>query len=140
MTIVAAQNEIVAEFEGMADWFDVYEALVKMGRELGSLEEDERNDENSIPGCQSNVWLKMRMENGIIKLEADSDALITKGILSLLLRVLDGRPPGEILNTQLFFLYDIGLSTNLSPSRSDGLNNIIGTVMDFARNNGTQTS
>ncbi len=134
MDIVEIQNEIVAEFSVLDDWFDVYEHLIELGRGLDALSPEHRTEDNAIPGCQSNVWLRMGMENGTLKLEADSDALITRGILSLLLRVMDGTRPEEIMDSELFFLDETGLSTNLSPSRSDGVKNIINTIMGFVRN------
>ncbi len=133
--IVSMQKDIVASFRGLDDWLDRYDLLVSSGRELPPFPDEERNDENAISGCQSNVWIKMGIENGRMTISADSDAAITKGILALLIKVLADRTPQEVAESDLFFIDETGLGTNLSPSRSDGLRIIIKTIRDFARSN-----
>jgi cysteine desulfuration protein SufE len=129
------QKDIVNEFREAGDWLETYALIVRKGRELRSLEPDERRSDHALPGCQSNVWLKVSMQEGRIRLQADSDALITKGILSLLIRVYDRQRPADVLDAKLHFLDDIGLSTNLSPSRRDGLTGIVRRIREVAAAN-----
>ncbi len=131
--IKTVQNEIVESFHELDDWLDRYDLLVSLGRELPTFPDDDRNDENAISGCQSNVWIKMHIIDGDMVIAADSDAAITKGILALLIGVLNHRSPKEVSDSDLFFISETGLSSNLSPSRSDGLMIILRTIKDFAR-------
>ncbi|WP_026473874.1 SufE family protein [Alkaliflexus imshenetskii] len=121
MTIKELQDEIVEEFSMLTDWMDRYSLLIELGNELVDFEEAHRVDQNLIEGCQSKVWLHAWLEEGNIRFMADSDAIIVKGIVALLIRVLDNRPPDEILNADLFFVDKIGLKEHLSPTRSNGL-------------------
>jgi len=115
------QEEIVSEFEVYDDWMDKYNYLIELCRDLPMIDPKLKVKENLIHGCQSKVWLNAEYQNGIIHFTADSDAIITKGIVTLLIRVLSDRTPGEILNADLFFIDRIGLRENLSPTRSNGL-------------------
>lgn len=121
MTIKELQDEIVEEFSMLTDWMDRYSLLIELGNELVDFEEAYRVDQNLIEGCQSKVWLHAWLDNGNIRFMADSDAIIVKGIVALLIRVLDNRTPDEILNADLFFVDKIGLKEHLSPTRSNGL-------------------
>lgn len=127
----AIQDEIIAEFDGL-DWFDKYELLISSAKGLGSMDEVYKTEENSISGCQSKVWLWSSTKNGRMIFELDSDAMITKGIISLLLRVVNDRYPREILDTDLYFIEDIGLKSNLSPARANGLASIISRIWEIA--------
>lgn len=121
MTIEEIQNEIIDEFSIFEDWMDKYAYLIDLGNELTELNENERTDQNLIDGCQSKVWFSADNKDGKIVFTADSDAIITKGIASLLIRVLSGHTADEILNAELFFVDKIGLNQHLSPTRSNGL-------------------
>jgi cysteine desulfuration protein SufE len=121
MTINELQDQIIEEFAQFGDWMERYEYLIEMGRELPPFEETHRRPDFLIEGCQSRVWLYPSFNDGVITFEADSDALITRGIVALLVRVLSGRTPDEILGTDLWFIDRIGLKENLSPTRSNGL-------------------
>lgn len=115
------QEQIITEFDVFEDWLDKYNYLIELSNELPVLDEKYKTGEYLISGCQSKVWLKADMEGGKVVFAADSDALITKGIVSLLVRVLSGWEPKEILDADLFFIDRIGLRENLSPTRSNGL-------------------
>lgn len=115
------QEQIITEFDVFEDWLDKYNYLIELSNELPVLDEKYKTGEYLISGCQSKVWLKADMEDGKVVFAADSDALITKGIVSLLVRVLSGWEPKEILDADLFFIDRIGLRENLSPTRSNGL-------------------
>ena len=121
MTIREIQDEIVEEFSMLTDWMDRYSMLIEIGNELVDFDESQRIDQNLIEGCQSKVWLHAWLEDGKIHFMADSDAIIVKGIVSLLIRVLNNRTPDEILSSELFFVDKIGLKEHLSPTRSNGL-------------------
>jgi cysteine desulfuration protein SufE len=120
-TLKEIQEEIAAEFSIYDDWMDKYNYLIELSKDLPMIDPKYKTSEYVINGCQSRVWLKSDYENGIVKFSADSDAIITKGIISLLVRVLSDRKPEEILNANLFFIDEIGLRQNLSPTRSNGL-------------------
>lgn len=126
------QDEIIEEFSKLNDWFDKYEYLIKIGKSLDSLDKNLKSDENSISGCQSQVWLIAEISDEKIHYLADSDSLITKGIISLLLRVLNDQYPEDIVNTDLYFIEKIGLNSNLSPSRVNGLMSILKQIKSFA--------
>ncbi len=121
MTINEIQEEIVEEFSAFDDWMDKYSYLIEIGNDLEGFEEENRLDNNLIEGCQSRVWLHADMEDGKINFTADSDAIIVKGIVALLIRALSGRTPEEILDNDLNFVEKIGLKEHLSPTRSNGL-------------------
>ena len=120
-TINEIQDEIIEEFGGFDDWMDKYQLLIDLGNEQEPLEEKYKTESNLIDGCQSRVWLQADYEDGIISFQAESDALIVKGIVSLLIRVLSGHTPQEILDAELYFIDEIGLKEHLSPTRSNGL-------------------
>ena len=115
------QEEIIEEFSVFDDWLDKYDYLIGLSDSLPAIPAEHRTEQYLIEGCQSRVWVDARMEQGRVYYAADSDAIITKGIIALLIRVLNGRTPQEILDTELYFIDAIGLSANLSPTRSNGL-------------------
>lgn len=121
MTIDQIQEEIIDEFSIFDDWMDKYQLLIDMGNALPALDEAYKTDQNLIEGCQSRVWLHACYADGIITYQAESDAIIVKGIVSLLVRVLSGHTPDEILDADLRFIEEIGLTEHLSPTRSNGL-------------------
>ncbi len=121
MTINEAQDEIIEEFSELDDWMDRYQLLIDLGETQTPLPEADKTEQNLIDGCQSRVWLVCEEEGGKLTFRAESDALIVKGIVSLLVRVLSGHTPREILEADLYFIRDIGLSEHLSPTRSNGL-------------------
>ena len=120
-TINEIQDEIIEEFAGFDDWMDKYQLLIDMGNEQQPLPEQYKTEQNLIDGCQSRVWLQADYEDGVVSFRAESDALIVKGIVSLLIRVLSGHTPQEILDADLYFINEIGLREHLSPTRSNGL-------------------
>lgn len=121
-TIEEAQEEIVDEFNSVDDWMDRYTMIIDEGSTLPALPEKYRSPSNLIEGCQSRVWINAELTpEGRIHFEADSDAMIVKGIIALLIKVLDNRTPDEVINADLHFINDIGLGENLSPTRSNGL-------------------
>lgn len=126
MTINEIQDEIIEEFAGFDDWMDKYQLLIDLGNEQEPLEDKYKTEQNLIDGCQSRVWLvaeevKEVKSEKLIRFRAESDALIVKGIVSLLIRVLSGHTPQEILDADLYFIDKIGLKEHLSPTRSNGL-------------------
>lgn len=122
MTINEIQDEIIEEFSGFDDWMDKYQLLIDLGNEQEPLEEKFKTEQNLIDGCQSRVWLVADLVEGkVIHFKAESDALIVKGIVSLLIRVLSDHTPQEILDAELYFIDEIGLKEHLSPTRSNGL-------------------
>ncbi|MBQ4386342.1 MAG: SufE family protein [Prevotella sp.] len=120
-TINEIQDEIIEEFSGLDDWMDKYQLLIDLGNEQEPLDERYKIEQNLIDGCQSRVWLQADYESGVINFSAESDALIVKGIVALLIRVLSGHTPQEILDAELYFIDEIGLKEHLSPTRSNGL-------------------
>ena len=121
MTINEIQDEIIEEFDGLDDWMDRYQMLIDLGNEQEPLAEQYKVEQNLIDGCQSRVWLQADLVDGKIHFQAESDALIVKGIVSLLIRVLSDHTPQEILDANLYFIDRIGLKEHLSPTRSNGL-------------------
>ena len=115
------QEEIIDEFSIFDDWLDKYDYLISLSDQLPAIAPEHRTEQYVIQGCQSRVWVDARLEGGRVYYSADSDAIITKGIISLLIRVLNGRTPQEILSTELYFIDAIGLAANLSPTRANGL-------------------
>ena len=120
-TINEIQDEIIEEFTGFDDWMDKYQLLIDLGNDQEPLDEQYKVEQNLIDGCQSRVWLQADYEDGVIRFTAESDALIVKGIIALLIRVLSGHTPQEILDADLYFIEKIGLKEHLSPTRSNGL-------------------
>ena len=121
MTINEAQDEIIGEFSVFDEWLDKYEYLIELSGSLPAIGEEHRNEQFLIRGCQSRVWVDAELRDGKIDFTADSDAIITKGIIALLIRVLSGRTPQEIVDSDLYFIDRIGLRENLSPTRANGL-------------------
>ncbi|MDE5646123.1 MAG: SufE family protein [Muribaculaceae bacterium] len=133
-TVNEVQDEIIGEFEGLTDWMDRYAYIIDLGNTLPEYPESEKTPQNLIEGCQSRVWIDARAESdGAISFRADSDALIVKGIVALLMRVLDHRTPDEILGADLYFIDRIGLREHLSPTRSNGLVAMVRQINDYAR-------
>lgn len=133
MTVNDTQNEIIEEFADLTDWMDRYAYIIELGNQLPALDADQKVPANLIEGCQSRVWIASdRLEDGRIRFKADSDALIVKGIVSLLMRVLSDRTPDEILNADLYFIDKIGLSDHLSPTRSNGLVAMVKQIRNYA--------
>ena len=121
MTINEAQDEIIGEFSVFDEWLDKYEYLIELSGSLPAIGEEHRNEQFLIRACQSRVWVDAELRDGKIYFTADSDAIITKGIIALLIRVLSGRTPQEIVDSDLYFIDRIGLRENLSPTRANGL-------------------
>lgn len=133
MTINEIQNEIIDEFADITDWMDRYAYIIELGTALPPLDADQKIPSNLIEGCQSRVWIASdRLADGRIRFVADSDAMIVKGIISLLLRVLSDHTPDEILNADLYFIEKIGLSDHLSPTRSNGLVAMVKQIRNYA--------
>jgi len=132
MNITEIEAQIVEEFSAFDDWMDKYNHLIEMGKEMKIIDEKYRVQNNLISGCQSRVWLHAEFRDGKIYFSADSDAVITKGLVSLMIRVLDGQAPDEILNAELGFVDKIGLKEHLSPTRSNGLNSMIKQMKLYA--------
>ncbi len=131
-TINDIQDEVVEEFEDFTDWMDKYQMLIDLGNELDVLNEKYKNESNLIDGCQSRVWVQCDYIDGKLHLTADSDALITKGIIALLIRVLTDHTPSEILDADLYFIDKIGLKEHLSPTRSNGLLSMVKQIKAYA--------
>jgi len=132
MTIKEAENKIIEEFSIFDDWMDKYNYLIEMGKTLHLVDEKYKTDQYLISGCQSRVWLSAVMEDGNIIFKADSDAVITKGIINLLIRVLSNQKPDDIINTKMEFIDKIGLKEHLSPTRSNGLTSMIKQMKLYA--------
>ena len=131
-TLTQAQQDIVEEFSMMSDWQDRYEHLIELGKELPLIAPEKKTEQNIVRGCQSRVWLDAEMQNELVHYTADSDAMITKGLISLLVRVLNDRKPGEILNTPITFIDQIGLREHLSPNRANGLSAMLDQMKRYA--------
>ena len=132
MTINEAQDEVIEEFSDFTDWMDKYQLLIDLGGELQPLDDKYKTEANLIDGCQSRVWLQADYRDGRIWLTAESDALIVKGIIALLIRVLRGHTPQEIIDADLYFIDRIGLKEHLSPTRSNGLLAMIKQIRMYA--------
>lgn len=132
MTINEIQDEIIEEFNDFEDWMDKYQMLIDLGNELEPLDEKYKTESNLIDGCQSRVWVQCDLIDGKMHLQAESDALIVKGIVALLLRVLSDQTPKDIINTDLYFINEIGLSEHLSPTRANGLVAMIKQIRMYA--------
>ena len=132
MTIKEIQDSIVEEFSMFDDWMDRYAMLIEMGKDCPMIDAQYRNDNYLINGCQSRVWLHAKLEDGKIYFSADSDAVITKGIINLLIKVLSGQTPKDIIGADMSFLDEIGLKEHLSPTRSNGLLSMMKQMMLYA--------
>lgn len=132
MTINEVQDEVIEEFSDFTDWMDKYQLLIDLGNEQKPLDDKYKTESNLIDGCQSRVWLQADYEDGKIYFTAESDALIVKGIIALLIRVLSGHTPQEILDTDLYFIDRIGLKDHLSPTRSNGLLAMVKQIRMYA--------
>lgn len=131
-TINEVQDEIIEEFSMFDDWMDRYALLIELGNSLGKLEDKYKTEDNLIVGCQSRVWLQAEYIDGKIIFHAESDAVIVKGIIALLIKVMSDRTPDEIINIDLYFIEKIGLKENLSPTRSNGLVSMIKQIRFYA--------
>lgn len=131
-SIKEIEREIIDDFDFFDDWMEKYEHLIELGKELPLLDESEKSDDLLIKGCQSRVWLKANINNGKINYHADSDAIITKGIISLLIKVLNNQPSQDIVNAELGFIDKIGLKEHLSPTRSNGLVSMVKQMKIYA--------
>lgn len=132
MTIKEIQNQIMNEFSFLEEWIDKYNYLIELGKSLPLIDEQYRTENYLISGCQSQVWLHAAMEDGVIKFTADSDAIITKGIANLLIRVFSGQKPEDILAAPLDFIDAIGLKVHLSPTRANGLMSMVRQMKLYA--------
>ena len=132
MTINEAQDEVIEEFAELTDWMDKYQMLIDLGNELQPLDQKYKTEDNLIDGCQSRVWLQADMKDGLLYFTAESDALIVKGIIALLIRVLSGHTPQEIIDADLYFIDRIGLKDHLSPTRSNGLLAMVKQIRVYA--------
>jgi cysteine desulfuration protein SufE len=132
MTIEEIQQEIVAEFLMFDDWMDKYAYLIEMGNGLTSMEPQFKTDQNMIKGCQSQVWINAEYADGKLSYQGESDALIVKGLVALMLRVVNGHSPVDIMNTDFHFIDQIGLKEHLSPTRSNGLLAMIKQIKLYA--------
>ena len=132
MTINEIQDEIIEEFNVFDDWMDKYSLIIDMGNNLTPLDEQYKTNQNLIEGCQSRVWITAQMKDGKVHFEGESDAIIVKGIVSLLFRVLNNQTPSDILNNELYFIKEIGLQEHLSPTRSNGLVSMLKQMKLFA--------
>ena len=126
------QQQVIEEFSVFTDWMDKYEYLIELGKELEPMPDTDKTDQNIIKGCQSQVWLTANYADGLVTFRADSDAIITKGIIGLLVKVMSGLPPKEIIDADLHFIDAIGLRENLSPTRSNGLVSMIKQIKMYA--------
>ena len=131
-TIAQAQQEVVDEFALFSDWQDRYEHLIELGKDLPLIAPEKKTEENIVRGCQSRVWLNAEQKNDLVHFTADSDAMITKGIVAMLVRVYNDRTPQEILNASTEFIDKIGLRAHLSPNRANGLSAMIDQMKRYA--------
>ena len=132
MTIQEIEQSIVDEFANFEEWLDKYAYIIDLGKECPAIEEKDKTDGNLIKGCQSRVWLSCSFEDGRLRFRADSDAVITKGIITLLIRALDNQTPKDILAADLGFIDQIGLKEHLSPTRSNGLTSMVKQIKMYA--------
>lgn len=132
MTINELQDKVVEEFSELTDWMDKYQMLIELGNELKPLDEKYKTEKNIIDGCQSRVWLQCDIVDGQLVFTADSDALITKGIIALLIRVISNHTPQEIIDAEFYFIDRIGLRQHLSPTRSNGLLSMVKQIKTYA--------
>jgi cysteine desulfuration protein SufE len=132
MTINETQDELISDFSMMENWMDKYEYIIQLGKELPLIDEKYKIPDNLIKGCQSQVWLHTDMVDGKLVFTADSDAVITKGLISLMVSVLSNHTPQEIVNADLYFIEAIGLTSHLSPTRSNGLLSMLKQIKMYA--------
>jgi cysteine desulfuration protein SufE len=132
MTIDQLQDEIIEEFELFDDWGDKYEYIIDMGKKLKGFPENQKTEDNIIKGCQSRVWLNARKEGNTLIFDADSEAIIVKGLVNMLIRVLSGHSPEEILKANLYFLDRVGLQQHLAQTRSNGLASMVKQMKNYA--------
>ncbi|MEA5139013.1 SufE family protein [Arcicella rigui] len=132
MTINETQDEIIEEFELFDDWADKYEYIIDLGKKLKGLPEEQKTEDNIIKGCQSRVWLNAREENGKLIFEADSEAIIVKGLVNMLIRVLSNHTPAEISEADLYFIDKIGMTSHLAQTRSNGLASMVKQMKNYA--------
>ena len=132
MTLAQTQQELIDEFAMFSDWQDRYEHLIELGKDLPMIAPENKVDANLVRGCQSRVWLNAELKNDLIHFTADSDAMITKGIVALLVRVYNGRTPKEILDASTGFIDRIGLREHLSPNRANGLSAMVDQMKRYA--------
>lgn len=132
MTIAQAQEEIIEEFGFFETWMEKYEHIIELGKELKGLPDDKKTEENLVKGCQSQVWLDARLEDGKLYFEADSDAIITKGLVGMIVNVLTGQSPKDIMAAELHFIDQVGLKDHLSPTRSNGLLSMVKKIKMYA--------
>lgn len=133
--LAEAENDVIEEFSMFDEWLDKYEYLIELGKHLDDYPEESKNDENLIKGCQSRVWLDHEIKDGRVYFKADSDAIITKGIISLLIGLYSGRTPQEIISSDFSVVDRIGLKENLSPTRANGLLSMIDKIRAIAADN-----
>ncbi|MFA7116207.1 MAG: SufE family protein [Bacteroidales bacterium] len=133
MTVVEVENQIIDDFSFLEDWMEKYEYLIDLGRSLPMIDESNKSETKLISGCQSRVWLDVKISDGKLIFSADSDAIITKGIISLLLKIFNNRTPEEILSSDFSFIEKIGLKENLSPTRANGLVSMIKQIREYAK-------
>ena len=135
MNYIEKQNSIIEDFSMFEDWMEKYEFIIELGKEVNLIQEQDKSDDLLIEGCQSRVWLKSEVNNGQMYYFADSDAIITKGIISLLIKVMNGETPSTIAKENLFFIEKIGLQEHLSPTRANGLLEMVKRMkMDAIKN------
>lgn len=132
MTIEEIQQDIISEFSAFDDWMDKYSLLIEMGKELSPIDQKYKVDQNLISGCQSQVWINAELKDGVLEYQGESDALIVKGLVALVLRVVNHQPAAEIISTDLHFIDKIGLKEHLSPTRSNGLLSMIKQIKLYA--------
>lgn len=132
MTIDEIQTELVADFSFFEDWMEKYEYIIQLGKELPLIDEQYKKDEYLIKGCQSRVWLHAAQQDGKVVFTADSDAIITKGLVSLMVKVLSGQTPDTIIQSDLYFIDQIGLKEHLSPTRANGLLSMVKQMKLYA--------
>lgn len=132
MTIQEIEQQIIDEFSNFDEWLDKYSHLIELGKECPMIDEQQKTENNLIKGCQSRVWLSCECTDGILHFRADSDAVITKGIITLLIRAFDGQPAKEVLDANVEFIDAIGLKEHLSPTRSNGLTSMIKQIKMYA--------
>lgn len=132
MTINQIQDEIIEDFSTLDDWMDRYSLIIEMGNTLPAMQEEKKTPQNIIEGCQSRVWITAEMRDGKVHFEGESDAIIVRGIVSLLLKVLNDQSPKDIVESDLYFIKEIGLQEHLSPTRSNGLVSMLRQMKLFA--------
>lgn len=135
MTLQEAENAVIGEFSMYDEWLDKYEYLIELGKNLGEYPQSAKTDDKLIKGCQSRVWLDYYIQDGKVFFQADSDAIITKGIISLLISIYSGRTPSEIASSDFSVVEKIGLKENLSPTRANGLVSMIAKIRQVAQEN-----